>query len=107
MDTQDSAIRLVQLFREAGAAHHQAFAGTNGEDAAWPAWYAAFLSTRLSGLLGGSVSADVLAGRSGHRGPPDSDAGSGCGWPEFTRNGSCINIGERRQVLRRFLTRLP
>jgi hypothetical protein len=61
MDTQDSAIRLAQLFREAGAAHHQAFAGTNGEDAAWPAWYAAFLSPRLSGLLGGSVSADVLA----------------------------------------------
>ena len=32
---------LAALFRETGAAHHQAFAAKGGDDPDWPAWYAA------------------------------------------------------------------
>lgn len=42
---------LAQLLREAGAAHHQAFAHVNGEDARWPEWYARWLLPRVSGPL--------------------------------------------------------
>lgn len=47
--------QLIQLFRDAGTAHHQAFLATNGHDPAWPAWYAAWLAPRLEALLGASV----------------------------------------------------
>ena len=43
--------QLATLFREAGAAHHQAFARTNGDDPAWPTWYAEFLVPRLAVLV--------------------------------------------------------
>jgi putative heme degradation protein len=44
--------QLIQLFRDAGAAHHRAFLATNGDDPAWPAWYAEWLAPRLQALLG-------------------------------------------------------
>jgi glutaredoxin len=34
---------LVDLFREAGQAHHAAFAATDGNDPEWPIWYADYL----------------------------------------------------------------
>jgi len=34
--------QLMQLFRHAGSAHHQAFLATNGDDPDWPAFYANF-----------------------------------------------------------------
>ena len=34
---------LVDLFREAGHAHHEAFAATDGDDPDWPIWYADYL----------------------------------------------------------------
>ena len=34
---------LVDLFREAGHAHHAAFAATDGADPDWPIWYADYL----------------------------------------------------------------
>lgn len=44
--------QLIQLFRDAGSAHHQAFLSTNGNDPEWPAWYAAWLAPRMQSLLG-------------------------------------------------------
>ena len=43
--------QLATLFREAGAAHHQAFARTNGDDPEWATWYAEFLVPRLAGIV--------------------------------------------------------
>lgn len=39
----DLRTSLVELFREAGQAHHAAFAATDGADAEWPIWYADYL----------------------------------------------------------------
>lgn len=38
---------LTELFREAGTAHHRAFAPVNGADDDWPTWYAGFLAEHL------------------------------------------------------------
>jgi hypothetical protein len=57
----DSRTRVVELLREAGQAHHHAFAATNGEDPAWPAWYARYLISALPQLVGASFSPDTLA----------------------------------------------
>lgn len=43
--------KLIDLFRETGQAHHQAFIETDGDDPEWPAWYADHLHERLAGLL--------------------------------------------------------
>lgn len=47
----DFADKLASLFREAGSAHHKAFAATNGDDPEWPTWYAEFLEPKLNSLL--------------------------------------------------------
>ncbi len=49
----DSTLRqkLIDLFKETGPAHHQAYHDTNGEDPEWPLWYARYMQTRLSDLL--------------------------------------------------------
>jgi hypothetical protein len=52
---------LVQLFRDAGRAHHDAFAATDGDDPSWPEWYAEYLAGRLSGILGIELPVPVLA----------------------------------------------
>ena len=39
---------LVELFREAGQAHHAAFATTGGDDPEWPIWYAGYLQEPLA-----------------------------------------------------------
>lgn len=57
----DAARPLAELLREAGRAHHQAFAATNGADPQWPTWYAEFLAPRLRDLLGRSVPVAELA----------------------------------------------
>jgi len=59
---QELKIReLARLFREAGAAHHQAFLDTNGDDPDWPHWYALYLGPKLRALFGLSVSLEELA----------------------------------------------
>jgi hypothetical protein len=60
--TQPSIEALASLFREAGSAHHRAFASTNGEDAEWVAWYADYLSPRLEQALGRRFDVRELAG---------------------------------------------
>lgn len=52
--------RLAHLFRETGAAHHRAFAATNGEDPAWPRWYAEFLAAPLTEILGRALAVPAL-----------------------------------------------
>jgi hypothetical protein len=53
--------RLQELLEEAGAAHHRAFAATNGVDDAWAQWYAQFLRGRLSPPLKLEPSTSQLA----------------------------------------------
>ena len=38
----------TDLLRQAGEAHHDAFASTDGDDPDWPAWYAGWLLERMS-----------------------------------------------------------
>jgi len=42
---------LVELFREAGRAHHAAFAATDGDDPDWPIWYADYLQEPIAQRL--------------------------------------------------------
>ena len=60
-DVRDPRDTLAALLREAGRAHHIAFAHVNGEDAEWPSWYAAWLLPRLTPLLGRVPGVDALA----------------------------------------------
>ena len=43
---------LTELFRQAGAAHHEAFAASDGEDPEWPLWYADWLQQRIEDATG-------------------------------------------------------
>ena len=52
---------LAALFREAGSAHHRAFASTNGDDPDWPTWYAEYLAPRLQKVFGRPFDARALA----------------------------------------------
>lgn len=74
---------LAALFREAGEAHHKAFAASNGEDPEWPTWYARYLAPRLQQVLGGVVDQAALAADLRRA---DDEYGKGDGkqpWPEF------------------------
>ena len=42
---------LAALLREAGRAHHRAFASVNGADPEWPSWYAQYLAPRLEAVF--------------------------------------------------------
>ena len=48
---EDKIKALTDLFRQAGAAHHEAFKATNGDDADWPIWYAEYLIDKLPAHL--------------------------------------------------------
>lgn len=52
--------QLEALFKEAGEAHHQAYAATDGADADWPIWYAEYLRDRLAALLNARFSKSEL-----------------------------------------------
>lgn len=43
---------LEQLFRDTGAAHHQAYIETDGADPDWPIWYAQYLHPRVKEMVG-------------------------------------------------------
>jgi len=49
----DSTLRdkLTDLLKQAAAAHHEAYASTDGADPDWPIWYADYLHEPLGGLL--------------------------------------------------------
>ena len=72
---------LPLLLKDAGAAHHRAFAATNGEDPAWAAWYAHWLLPRLGGQLDTSeadLAAALVALDIEHRQDAESQP-----WPEY------------------------
>ena len=71
---------LAKLFRDAGRAHHAAFQATNGDDPAWPEWYAAYLTDRLSRFLGIDLNPSALAHdlRTVYH-----EQGHGARWPEY------------------------
>jgi NAD(P)H-hydrate epimerase len=79
----DASPELVALLREAGRAHHQAFAATDGADPEWPTWYAEFLAPRLRVLLGQSLPVSDLAQRLRQWHTAHERSGSGEEWPEF------------------------
>ena len=83
MYAADNAAQLAQLLRDAGAAHHRAFAAVSGEDAEWPAWYAGFLTPRFTELLGVALSIDRLAADLVMVDREYRDAGSARAWPEY------------------------
>ncbi len=49
-----------QLFREAGAAHHQAFLETDGADPEWPMWYASYLFPRIRHLFAEVTESEIV-----------------------------------------------
>lgn len=51
---------LVDLFQEAGEAHHQAFIETDGVDPDWPLWYADYLHEKLNEKLEASMTKSEL-----------------------------------------------
>ena len=66
---------IATLLREAGGAHHHAFAHTNGEDPDWPRWYAEYLATPLGRLLDkplapAALAADLVTVDAEHRAAP-------------------------------------
>ena len=73
--------QIAVLLREAGRAHHAAFATSGGEDPDWPAWYARYLREALGRILVAAFNerelADLLmlADRDHRARAPDAD------WP--------------------------
>ena len=74
---------LVALLREAGRAHHDAFAHAGGDDPDWAGWYAEYVTPRLARLGVGSVETAAIAAaladaeRSRKQQSPDAD------WPSY------------------------
>jgi hypothetical protein len=72
--------QLAALFRDAAAAHHQAF-GDAGHD--WAPWYAEYLAPRLAPISGqpidvSALTADLRAVDAEQRGDT-----SGLPWPDY------------------------
>jgi hypothetical protein len=61
MDPTQLRGQLADLFRTAGRAHHLAFAAVNGEDPEWPLWYAGYLYSKMTTLLGNGFTVEQLA----------------------------------------------
>lgn len=75
--------RFAALLRDAGEAHHHAFAHVNGQDAGWATWYAEWLAARLESAVGLRIdgrrlAGDLVSAESEHR----RHAGA-TPWPEF------------------------
>ena len=52
---------IVELLRETGRAHHEAFAATDGADPDWPIWYADYLMQPFTERLGFDFHRDLAA----------------------------------------------
>jgi len=74
---------LVALLREAGRAHHAAFAHVGGEDRDWARWYAEYVAPRLAAAGDATVDPDAVtdalerAEQDRQHSRPDAD------WPTF------------------------
>ena len=51
---------LMNLFKEAGQAHHQAFEEVDGFDPEWPLWYADYLFEKIPPVLGAELTKSEL-----------------------------------------------
>lgn len=60
MSDETKVERLAELFRRAGAAHHQAFLETDGRDPEWALWYAEYLHDRLTPFLAAPITRSRL-----------------------------------------------
>jgi hypothetical protein len=75
--------QLASLFREAGSAHHRAFAATNGDDPEWPIWYAEFLQPKVNALLGTKWTKSELVHLLLRSEKERKAQASDLSWPEF------------------------
>lgn len=75
--------QLANLLRDAGAAHHRAFADTDGADPDWARWYAEYLASRLPDVLGRSYSLDALTAALERLDREYRAAGTDQPWPEY------------------------
>lgn len=60
MENDDLTRQLIELFRAASEAHHQAFLEAGGEDPEWPLWYADHLLTDLAEALNATFTKSEL-----------------------------------------------
>lgn len=51
MSAKELRAELIELFKETGHVHHQAFIEADGADPEWPIWYAEYAQARLNRLL--------------------------------------------------------
>jgi len=83
MDEAKLTQKVTDLFRAAGAAHHQAYLETDGADPEWPLWYAGYLGQPLGELLDTEFTQSeltyllVLAEKTRQEAEPDSP------WAEY------------------------
>lgn len=52
---------LAELFRDTAIAHYEAYSATDGDDPAWPLWYADYLYDKLPAHLGTTIGKEDLA----------------------------------------------
>jgi len=72
----------TELLGQVGPAHHRAFSATDGEDADWPTWYAAWLLERLPEQAR-KVDETRLAGLLATAAEKHKSSGSVEAWPGF------------------------
>lgn len=74
---------LAALLEHAGRAHHQAFIEEDGEDPEWPLWYAEFLESRMTEVLGKELTRSRLVQCLLNAEEEHVSRGSAGPWPEF------------------------
>jgi hypothetical protein len=79
----EKAQELEALFRRCAADHHQAFLAENGADPEWPDWYAAYLQSPVSALLGRTVTQSALVRWLVAVEEKRRQTGSNLDWPAF------------------------
>ena len=75
--------KLVKLFREAGRAHHVAFASTGGDDPDWAIWYADYLKEPFAEQLGMKFQKSQLIYCLMNADLEHQTRSPGTDWPEF------------------------
>ena len=75
--------KIVNLFMEAGQAHHQAFIATDGADPDWPLWYAEYLVDKLPPLLEADMTKSELTYLLVHLSKLQPLNAPGAKWPRY------------------------
>jgi hypothetical protein len=74
---------LAAVLREAGRAHHEAFAHVGGDDPEWARWYAEYLTPRLAVVGEGPVEAAEVAAALADAEQSRKQEGSDADWPSY------------------------